>query len=267
MRYILIATSALMGIMSISSCTKVIDVELKDTDKRYVIEAVVTDSPGTCRVLLSQTKNFTEDNSFSYVSGATVTISDANGSSSVILSENASGEYTDASFVGVPGHTYLLTIAANGNTFTASSAMPVKVNFDTLYVTEDQILGNTNNIANLEFLDPPAFGNCYQARQYINGKRVEEIFVTNDDYTNNRLNKTKLFFFGDEEENAKSGDTITVDVLCINPAVYKYWYSLLQSASGGALSAAPANPVSNIEGGAIGYFSAHTIQTKSVVVP
>jgi hypothetical protein len=54
---------------------------------------------------------------------------------------------------------------------------------------------------------------------------------------------------------------------CIAPAVFKYLYSLDQGASGGNNSASPANPVTNIEGGALGYFSVHTIESKTMVVP
>ena len=51
----------------------------------------------------------------------------------------------------------------------------------------------------------------------------------------------------------------------IDPVVYKYWFSLSQNATGETQSASPANPVSNIKGGALGYFSAHTISTKSII--
>ena len=65
-----------------------------------------------------------------------------------------------------------------------------------------------------------------------------------------------------------SGDQVTVDMLCLDPAVYKYWYSLDRGATGGGISGAtPANPVTNISGGALGYFSAHTLQSKTMVVP
>lgn len=56
-------------------------------------------------------------------------------------------------------------------------------------------------------------------------------------------------------------------MLCISPEVYKYWYSLNAGATGGNNAASPANPVSNISGGALGYFSAQTAQTKYIDVP
>ncbi|MEI9912418.1 MAG: hypothetical protein WDO71_23875 [Bacteroidota bacterium] len=41
-------------------------------EKKYVVEAVITDQPGTAKVLVTQTKSFDEDNNFAGISGATV---------------------------------------------------------------------------------------------------------------------------------------------------------------------------------------------------
>jgi hypothetical protein len=250
----------------LQSCTKVIDVKLKDSDKRYVVEGVLTDMPGTCNVRLSQTKNFSEDNSFNSVSGASLSITDQNTGLTTGLTETEPGVYTAPSYTGTSGHTYLLNVAVAGKVFTSSSTMPPKVNFDTLYMTDDQLFGRENKFANLEFRDPPSLGDCYQARQYVNGKALKDIFVTNDDYTNDRLNYAKLYVFPDDDKDkVKAGDTVSVDMLCIDKAVYRYWFSLQQSATGNSQSAAPANPVTNIKGGAIGYFTAQTMQTRTVI--
>jgi hypothetical protein len=56
-------------------------------------------------------------------------------------------------------------------------------------------------------------------------------------------------------------------MMCIENAVFKYWFSLNQSATGNSQSASPANAVSNISGGALGYFSAHTVETREIVAP
>jgi hypothetical protein len=50
--------------------------------------------------------------------------------------------------------------------------------------------------------------------------------------------------------------------------VYNYFLQLRQSSGTGAFNstASPANPTSNITGGALGYFSAHTTQTQTITV-
>ena len=72
----------------------------------------------------------------------------------------------------------------------------------------------------------------------------------------------------DDPRNIKSGDTVTwIEMLGIDEAVYKYWYSLHFNGGDGGILLLPANPVTNVSGGALGYFSAQTIDRKSVIVP
>ncbi len=256
-------------ILFLSSCQKVIDVDIRNAEKKYVIEGVITDQPNMARVLISTTKNISEDNNFPGISGAAVTITDNLGNATT-FSETTAGIYTAASLIATTGRTYKLEVKINGELFTASSVMPQKISLDTLYITNELLFGETRKLANISYQDPPGKGQCYRYVQYINGKKGKPVFVNNDDYSDGKYVESKLWYLADddiEEEKIKTGDTVTIDMLCIDPAVYKYWYSLNQSATGNSQSASPANPVTNINGGALGYFSAHTIQSKTVVVP
>ena len=187
------------------------------------------------------------------------------------FTETTTGKYTAPSFTGVAGKTYSLEVKLNGQTFTAKSTMPQKINLDTLFISDEILFGETRKLVNISYQDPPGKGNCYRYVQYINDKKSKPIFTNNDDYIDGKYVETKLWYLVDEDENPqeeiKTGNTVKVDLLCIDQAVYKYWYSVFQSATGNSQSASPANPVTNISGGALGYFSAHTTQTKSVVVP
>lgn len=251
-------------------CQKVINVDTRDTGKKYVIEAVVTDQPGNSVVKISTSKNISESNEFPGVSGAVVSIQDNTGNSYPFL-ETQPGNYTNSSFTGTVAQTYRLEVKINGETFTGSSTMPQKVNLDTLYVTDEMLFGETRKLAAITYQDPPGKGNCYRYVQYINGNKSKPIFTNNDDYVDGRYIDTRLWYIvdddDDDKEKIKSGDTVTIEMLCIDQPVYKYWYSLFQSATGNSQSASPANPVSNISGGALGYFSAHTFQSLSVQVP
>ena len=76
----------------------------------------------------------------------------------------------------------------------------------------------------------------------------------------------RLFYFSDDEEDElEEGDVVTVEMHSVDQSIYDYFFSLEQTIEQSA--ATPANPVSNIQGGALGYFSAHTVQTKTTVVP
>lgn len=253
-----------------SSCRKVIDVDIKNAEPKYVVEAIVSDSTGETKVLLSTTKNISENNDFPGISGATVTITDNTGIVTA-FTETTAGYYETPGFTGEPGKTYSLYVNFNSQTFTASSTMPQKINLDTLFTSNEILFGETRKLANIAYQDPLGKGHCYRYVQYVNGKKTKPIFANNDDYSDGKYVETKLWYLVDEDENKdeeiKSGDTVRIDMLCIEPAVYKYWFSVYQSATGNSQSASPANPVTNIKGGALGYFSAQTIQTRSVLVP
>ena len=253
------------------SCRKVIDVDIEGVEPIYVVEAVVTDQPGDSRVLLSATKDVSENNQFPAVSGATVSVTDEAGIVT-IFNEDSAGTYTAPAFTGVIGKKYSLQIlTTDGKAFTAESRMPEKVNMDTLFITDEILFGDNRKLANINYQDPPGKGQCYRYVQYINGRKTETIFTNNDDYIDGKYVEAKLWYLTEdddnEEEKIKTGDTVRLDLLCIDRAVYKFWFSLNQSATGNSQSASPANAVTNISGGALGYFSAHSIQTKTLIVP
>ena len=254
-------------ILLFTSCEKVIELDLNDAEKKYVIEAVLTDQPGTAKVLLSQTKNFDENNNFPGISGATVRITETGGATT-ILAETSPGVYESSALTGMTGKTYNLSVTINGNNFSAACTMPQKVNLDTLYVTDEFFFTEYRKIANVEYRDPAGRGNSYRFIQYVNNLKEDQIMIEKDDYTDGRNIDSKLFFFSDDDKNKiKSGDTLRIDMLCIDPAIYKYWFSLDRSSTGQSGQATPSNPVTNMQGGALGYFSAHTFQTKTMIVP
>lgn len=254
----------------LGSCEKVIDVDLNSADKKYVIEAIVTDKTGTSFVKLSRTKNFDDDNYPDAVTGATVKVQEDGVTIYNFIEMGATGVYEAPGLKGRSGSKYDLTVIVNGQTFTAVSTMPQKVNLDTIYVSDELIFADTRKIVNAVFDDPPGLGNSYRFIQTVNGFQETQTLIRNDDYSDGRRIVNKLFYFSSDDEdkrNIKSGDQVMIDMLCIDPAVYKYWFSLDRSAIGNGQQATPSNPVSNLKGGALGYFSAQTIQTKSLVVP
>jgi len=263
------APAVLSGLLFLTSCQKVIDLDLNSTEKKYVIEAVVTDQTDSSKILISQTKNFNENNTFPGVSGALITVTDNTGAIAN-FTESSAGVYTSKGFKGTVGRTYTLKVTVAGNNFTAVSAIPQKVNLDSAFVTGEFLFGENRNLINVLYKEPAGRGNNYRFVQYINGVKDKAIFVGNDDYNDGKAVEDKLFYITDDDEESrkiKSGDLIWVEMLCIAAPVYKYWFSLDQSATGTNQSASPANPVTNMQGGALGYFSAHTYQKKSFLVP
>lgn len=255
--------SALAALMLCSSCEKVINVDLDESENKYVIEGDVSNVSATAnRVKISQTKKFDEENTFTGISGATVTIQVNNGTT-YTLPETSIGIYATTAFTGTPGSIYKLTVSLDGNVFTATSTMPAQiVRLDTLTV-EEFSFGDIVKTIQPDYKDPSGPGNSYRFIEYANGRQVKHVFVQDDEVSDGLRVTSPLI---NPDGDLKTGDVVKVDMLCIDENVYKYWYSLDQAATGSS-SVTPANPVSNINGGALGYFSAHSVTSKTVVVP
>jgi hypothetical protein len=262
-KFLILGLSILFG-----SCQKVINIDLKNKDATIVIEGTVTDSPTIPHtVKITKSVNFSADNVFPAVSGANVTISD-NAGNTVTLNETSPGIYQNSTLVGTQGRTYYLNVIAEGKTYSAASTIPTKVNLDTVLVDvglSPPGAGNGNSKSAIPvFTDPYGKGNNYKFFLKKNNILSKQLFITDDQIVDGGINNRPL---SDSDFEYKTNDTITVTMMCLDKAVYLYFYSLSQSGSGPDASATPANPVTNINGAILGYFSAHTIQTKKVIVP
>jgi hypothetical protein len=255
---------ALSCLPALTGCQKVIDLHLNNVPGKYVIEGNVTNLPGPYTVTIGQTGNVSDDYSFKGVGQANVIIRD-NAGNSETLQEKSPGIYQTAGLTGVEGRTYYLDITLGGQHFTSSSVMPYRVNLDSIYVTEVLNFNKTVKAVVPVFTDPPQKGNCYRINQTINGVLDKTLYEENDDFINGKTNSSALLR-SDSDSTLHAGDRVDIEMQCIDSAMYKYWFSLDESSLGNNNSNLPANPVTNIQGGVLGYFSAHTSQTRSLIV-
>jgi len=254
------AFCCIICVLFITSCQKVINIDLNSASPAIVIVGNVNDQPGPYTVSLSQTVNFSEPNSFPPVSGAFITIGDNAGNIDT-LAETIPGMYHTKRIMGVAGRTYNLTVIANGQTYTSSSTMPQAVTFDTLITYEQMGFRDTNLYPQAIFLDPASVANYYRFVETRNDSVVTRIFITDDQYTNGRFIQYTL-----RSDTALAiGDSVKVEMQCIDQGAYQY-FSTLREASGNT-NVTPYNPISNISNNALGYFSAHTSRYKAIKVP
>ena len=138
--------------------------------------------------------------------------------------------------------------------------LPQPVLLDSVYL-QAGTFRKTNTVAVATFTDPAASGNCYHLTEQVNDSVSQSIFVYDDEIENGR----QFIATMNRSLDINPGDVITVGLECVDRGVYQYYFNLEQTIRQN--SASPANPQSNITGGALGYFSAHTIQTRSIVAP
>lgn len=250
-----------------TSCTDEIDIDLNSSSPQVVIEGAITNQPGPYFIKISETVNFSDANNFPPVTGATVSIADNNGVNEV-LTETQPGIYATTALVGTPGNTYTLTVAYNGKTYTSTSSMPIPVNLDSLAANKSAFAppgqSADNYIITPKYTDPIAVGNNYRFIQYSKGERDNSIIVFNDNVNNGALNSRPII---SQDFDIIQGDTLIVEMQNIDKPNYDYLFSLASVAGNGpGGGTTPSNPVSNINGGALGYFSAHTSQKVTIVV-
>ncbi len=252
-------------VCAFASCEKKIDLDLNTTAPIIVVDGQVTNSATEgSMVRLSYTNKVKSDNSIVPLPGATVTIQEDNGTV-YTLPEVSSGLYRNTTLVGTTGKTYHLKVVTNGITLTSSSTMPVMVNFDSLVVEDFPNFGKTVKLVTPFYNDPKGFGNNYNFFMFKNGRLIKDAFAYDDLFIDGKKITFPLVYSRENDE-FKKGDMVEVVMTCIDYANYKYWFSFSQSATGSPL-AVPDNPITNIQGNAIGIFSAHTYQKRSVVIP
>ncbi|MFD2163316.1 DUF4249 domain-containing protein [Paradesertivirga mongoliensis] len=247
-----------------ASCEKVLDVELKDAAPIIVIEGVVTNRADSQIVKINRSVPFGEPNVFPDVTGALVTIKENPSGRVVTIRERRPGYYMARNFTGRSGSTYELTVDVDGKIYTASSRMPNQVSIDSLGVSVSTIFGEQKKTVQLMYKDPGSEKNYYRFVLRVNEIPSKNIFTYDDSFTNGRSVNRELFDF---DLDAETGDKAEIEMQCIDAAVYRYWQGLDQNQSRGGASTTPANPASNIRGGALGYFSAHTRQNEALVIP
>lgn len=247
---------------SLSSCEKIIDLNLDNANGGIVIVGNVFDRAGTTEVKISRTVDFTEPNAFPPVRSAKVKIEDNIGRS-ITLTETKPGSYTTSSIRGVPGIAYTLTVEIDGQTYTATSKMPNPVTIAAMFFSKSTT-GNEKEIS-LNFKDPEDTDNYYRIIEYINNTLKPGINIGNDKlYQGEMINYSLGSSALDDNTPLKTGDKVRVQLQSIDKDVFEYFRT---SRGNDGRSASPANPVSNISNGALGYFSACSVREAMITIP
>lgn len=260
-RYILFIAA-----FALASCQRVVHLNLDTTSPQLVIQGNVVNLGAFPTVVISSSVNFYNSNTYPPVSGATVVITDSTYGAKDTLTEFAPGTYSTYNLSGISGHTYNLWVAYGGHIYTATSTMPDPVALDSITFST-VTFGNKTLIQPIpNFQDPPGVPNWYQFQIWTNGNLVQKSFVFDDQYSDGKYIHEPL---QTDTGDVKSGVTLTMDMYCIDKNVYNYFLELINITDPNQQSqnAAPANPTSNISGGCLGYFSAHTVSIQERTVP
>ena len=250
-------------VLLLSSCEKVINLNLDQTTPKIVIEGIFTNLNVSHLVSISYTKNFEADNKKVPVYGALVLLKEENGPTISFTEQGKSGNYYSTKFKGVAGKKYTMTITVNGKTYTAISKMPFPVPLKSLNQTELTFFGESKKLVQANYNDPIGIENFYYNKLYVNDVKRGSLYIESDRFNDGKEVKNTIFI---SDPDLKTGDKVKVQLLTIDENVYKYLFSISQISGNGGPPTTPANPTSNFTNGALGYFSASTISTDSLTI-
>lgn len=251
-------------LLAFVSCQKVIDVDLNEANAVTVIEANYTAEDSTVNVHISMTSSYFDSDPSPLIDNASVTITDHLGVITGVPSIGG-GDYQLTNYIPNYGTTYTLTVACNGVTYTAECDMNPAIQLeDITYEYFPGFFGGDGGYGvYLNVNDPVGLGNHYQIILTENGVEHDDLldmFIQDDLLNDGNFIERPLWgkFFD-------TTDVVGMELRSIDGEIYDYINQAIGTA-GGQDSAAPGNPDSNWDNGAVGYFSAYSNSRKEVTI-
>jgi len=259
---------SLVTIVIFSGCQKVINVDLNEAASRIVIEGLITDGSGPYTVSISMSGSYFNQPVLPPVSGAMVIITDNTGIIDT-LKETTPGLYLTTKTRGIPGRTYTLKVISENQEYDGSSTILSHVNIDFLSIVKSQSQridfgGNNHNESNFEihcFFKDPLEKNFYRIKVFTNDSTDAENYRLYDDQYTNGL-ETEL-----RVARATVGDTDRIELLSLDKQTYGFYRTLEDLLhSNPIFGSTPANPNNNLSNGALGYFGAYAVSSKTIII-
>jgi hypothetical protein len=258
---------AALTIFSFASCEKVIELDLKNTEPRLVVSGSVSDQTGPYAFNITETIDYNQPNDFPLISGATITLSDNNGTSET-LTEQSPGLYWANTITGVAGRTYSMKINYENKEYNSTITMAQPISIDSVNIEAfTTFSGEELPLLTTYFQDPPNEKNYYYLNYQINGEDSGDFSFLSDDLRDGE--EIVVGTISEDYEGVAIGDTITVQLQSIDASMYEYYRTreALENGGGSGLgSSTPDNPVSNITGGALGYFKVYSQTEKDYII-
>lgn len=250
-----------------TSCQEVIDIELKNSDRRYVIEGSLTLGTDQSTVRVTRTTSYFSSQPPQPVTNATVEITMPDGEIET-MTHLGGGFYKAIDLNIVESSEYKLKVEVEDETFVATTYMNAPVIIDTLDAEyQEGFFGEPGSYnVFITFQDAPG-PNHYKVRTFLNGELMnqsDDIQIFDDRFSDGTIIRIPVF-----NSTFDIGDTVEVDLQSIDRKIYKFYETFTAIAGSGAgspFSAAPANPETNITGGALGYFGAFTSNRKTIII-
>jgi hypothetical protein len=231
----------IFGLIFLSGCEDVIDVDLNSSEPRLVIDASInwfkntTGNEQSIRLTLSAP--FFDEN-VPPANGANVFITDSNNNIYNFIEDSNTGIYRNNTFIPQLNETYALNINYNNEVYTATEILKSVASID--FVEQNNEGGFTGDDIELKayYTDPANEENYYFFEFISDIPVVPTLEVYEDRFTNGN----QIFGFYTEED-LESGDEVTIRNYGVSKDFYEFMFILLQQGSqesGGPFETQPA---------------------------
>ncbi|MFI1773225.1 DUF4249 domain-containing protein [Thalassobellus citreus] len=255
------------------SCEDVIDVDLKSTEPRLVINASLNwfkETQGNNQYIKLTLSAPFFNNNVPPANGATVIVTDLNNNTYNFIEEDNTGIYINNSFIPVIYGTYNLTIIYNNETYTASEKLiPVSPIEYVEQKNEGGFSGEETEIKAF-YTDPQGIKNFYFFEFISTTTKQQSLEVYDDEFTDGN----QIFaFYSDEDLNA--GDELVIKNYGVSKQFYEFMNLLLQQTgdeSGDPFETQPATVRGNCinqtnpENYPLGYFKASEVSIFNYII-
>ncbi|MFW6290414.1 MAG: DUF4249 domain-containing protein [Mariniphaga sp.] len=261
---LLICTSLLL--LLLSGCEKVIDVDLSESEPAIVIEGNLSFGEGDLEVKVTKTGSYFSNEPTEKVKNAEVYLE--NGPAfNLKAKEIGNGLYK---LTGLPvnlNSVYRLTVKTDKEEYTGVSELNPLVKIDSLTYEyhSEQVFFEGGYRLSLYFNDPPGKENYYRVKVYRNGELfngTDDIIVFDDGGFDGKNLRMRL-----RGQPFEQGDTAKVEMLSIDKNTWQYFSTLSEMSNLNPGSPSPANPITNLSNGALGYFSVWAVSSDEIIIP
>lgn len=257
------------------ACEEVVNIDVNQAPPQLVIDGLVTDEDTTHQVRITSTSDFSAEFGV-VITNASVRVSDNVGNSYSYI-HNPTGidsldgtYYSEQKYAGVTGRVYSLEVLVNNLTLTASDTLRPITEIDSLSVRIDTFAQS----------DPDNDGEIYQVLLYAAEPQETMDFYYFRFYRDRVIiADNQVYAFDDQvlgdrldglpsPVNFKEGEHASVEIYSLTREQYVYYLDLsnLLNSDGGMFSPPPANPRSNIKGGALGIFQVSGLRRAGLVI-
>lgn len=290
-----VTLTAVLAAITLAGCEKAVEFKLNDVQPKLVVEATIENGRPPMVFLsksvgyfsnidLDQVMNSFVHNAEVYISNGTKTqkLKEFNysvGAGYYFYYYSSDPSTPAVNFLGELNRHYTMRIVSDGKEYTAETTIPkITRRIDSFYWKPAQP-GNPPEkvMVMLKAYDPPGFGDYVR---YFTQRNSEPEYpglnsVYDDQVIDGSQYEVQVERGVDRSKGVSDGfsyfdkgDTVTLRLSNIDKATYDFWRTMeFTYASVGNPFSSPTKVISNVSGGALGYFGGYASQYRSIIIP